>query len=358
MPDTLASSSFKSPSRPHRHFAYLTVGPQDGPLMVFIHGWPDMALTWRPQMLCFAALGFRCVAMDTLGYGGSACPNDDAEYSLENLSKDQVEFLDHLGADKALWVAHDWGCGILWTVVSHHPEKCVGVIALGIPYRWIEAGLETELANVDRDVYPEDQYPNGQFDYQVWYEQKRHEGTTKQFDGLVDKVLKLIYARGNPDVVGKPGATSGITKAGGWFGGIPDEKVPDIPLSMTGWEGNEDIYEAMVTAMKKNGFHGATSYYLNHKLNAEYNKWENIKNNGVVEMPVLLVDAKYDGVCAEWANKPSYQKTRELCRNLTQECIEAAHWARLEKWRETNNVMAKWLVEKMPEYWPKIKATL
>lgn len=51
----------------HGPMHYLLAGPSDGPLMVFIHGWPGIALTWRVQMLHFAAKGFRVAAMDTLG---------------------------------------------------------------------------------------------------------------------------------------------------------------------------------------------------------------------------------------------------------------------------------------------------
>ena len=54
--------------------AFLECGPPDGPLMVFVHGWPALALSWRAQLAHFAALGFRCVAPDMRGYGGSSAP--------------------------------------------------------------------------------------------------------------------------------------------------------------------------------------------------------------------------------------------------------------------------------------------
>lgn len=353
MPETLASSSFKSASRPHRHFAHLTAGPPDGPLLIFIHGWPDMALTWRPQLLCFAALGYRCAAMDTLGYGGSATPQEDAEYCTEELVKDQLEFLEHLQADKAAWVAHDWGCGILWSLVAHYPEKCVAVASLGIPYRALELGLDFLKTTINRDIYPEAEYPNGQWDYQVWYEQKGHEGSTKQFDTMPEQFLRLTYAKGGKDSVGKPARTSEVVKAKGWFGGRDPSQLPDLPLSMTAWDGNEDIYDAMAESLKKTGFHGATSYYLNHARNAEYNRMDNTVNKGVLTMPVLLIDALYDGVCTEVGNVAAYKWTRELCKDLTETKVEAAHWSRLEKPREINATMAKWLVQKVPAWWPK-----
>src|SRR5689334_17958375 len=50
---------------------YLACGPEDGPLMIFVHGWPELSLSWRHQLPCFGALGFRAIAPDMRGYGRS-----------------------------------------------------------------------------------------------------------------------------------------------------------------------------------------------------------------------------------------------------------------------------------------------
>src|SRR5690242_10612195 len=54
--------------------AYLETGPADGPLMIFLHGWPELGLVWRAQLEHFGAAGWRCVAPDMRGYGGSSVP--------------------------------------------------------------------------------------------------------------------------------------------------------------------------------------------------------------------------------------------------------------------------------------------
>ena len=51
---------------------YLACGPETGPLIIFVHGWPELGHSWRHQLRCFAALGFRCVAPDMRGYGRSS----------------------------------------------------------------------------------------------------------------------------------------------------------------------------------------------------------------------------------------------------------------------------------------------
>ena len=54
----------------HRSF-FLDAGPPDGPLVIFVHGWPELSLSWRHQLPALAALGFRAVAPDLRGYGRS-----------------------------------------------------------------------------------------------------------------------------------------------------------------------------------------------------------------------------------------------------------------------------------------------
>jgi pimeloyl-ACP methyl ester carboxylesterase len=51
---------------------YLASGAETGPLIIFVHGWPELSHSWRHQLRCFGALGFRCVAPDMRGYGRSS----------------------------------------------------------------------------------------------------------------------------------------------------------------------------------------------------------------------------------------------------------------------------------------------
>src|SRR5262249_41717815 len=52
--------------------SYLSCGATDAPPIVFVHGWPELSLSWRHQLPCFASLGFHAVAPDMRGYGGSS----------------------------------------------------------------------------------------------------------------------------------------------------------------------------------------------------------------------------------------------------------------------------------------------
>jgi hypothetical protein len=63
--------------------AYLACGAPDAPLIVFLHGWPELAISWRHQFPVFAELDFRCVAPDLRRYGRSGIYNQQANYALE-----------------------------------------------------------------------------------------------------------------------------------------------------------------------------------------------------------------------------------------------------------------------------------
>ncbi len=81
--------------------AFIEAGPRDGPLMIFLHGWPELGLIWRNQIDYFAARGWRCVAPDMRGYGQSSKPNTMAAYTVRELVTDMVELHDALGANES-----------------------------------------------------------------------------------------------------------------------------------------------------------------------------------------------------------------------------------------------------------------
>ena len=150
--------------------SYLESGPADGPLLMFVHGWPALGLMWRHQLAHFAGLGYRCVAPDMRGYGASSVPPHREDYAVEEIEQDMVELLAGLGAERAIWVGHDWGSIIVWSIAGHHPELCRAVVSLCVPYFSEGFAPQTRIPLVDRTIYPEEKYPAGQWDYQLFYE--------------------------------------------------------------------------------------------------------------------------------------------------------------------------------------------
>ncbi|KAG8629488.1 hypothetical protein KVT40_003353 [Elsinoe batatas] len=318
---------------------YWEGGSPDGELIIFIHGWPDLGATWHHQLKHFAAAGYRVVAPDMRGYGQSSAPTDKRAYSLEVMSAELVELLHHLGAKQAIWVAHDWGSGLLNGFTAHYPELCKGYATLAVPYRTVELGLDYELSTINREIYPESEYPYGQFEYQKSYELEE-DNAVKSLETHAEKITKLMYVRGDPKSWGKPSMTASTIRTGGMFPN-PDA-LPDIPLEYTTLE--PWLYELLVKSHKTHGSFPCSAWYLNHEVNTKWSKEE--KNGGVLEFPVLFIDAKYDGVCSITTTPKFAEGQRKHTKDLTEVLLESAHWVQLEKPKEVNEALEKWLKSK------------
>ena len=79
---------------------YLSCGAEHATPIVFLHGWPELAISWRAQLPAFAPLGFRAVAPDMRGYGRSSVHPRHEDYALEEIVADTVELLAALGAEQ------------------------------------------------------------------------------------------------------------------------------------------------------------------------------------------------------------------------------------------------------------------
>src|SRR5436853_3832975 len=91
-----------------------------GPLVVLCHGFPESWYSWRHQLSALADAGFRAVAPDQRGYGGSDAPEEVDRYRLVDLVGDAVGVLDALGEESAVVVGHDWGAPVAWHCALLH----------------------------------------------------------------------------------------------------------------------------------------------------------------------------------------------------------------------------------------------
>ena len=323
---------------------YLACGAEAAPLLIFVHGWPELSRSWRHQLPALAALGFRCVAPDMRGYGRSSTYTRHDAFTQEEIVGDMLELLAALGRDKAVWIGHDWGSPVVWNVAAHHPDKTVGVASLCVPYLSGGFTLETVVPLVDRAVYPADKFPVGQWDYQVFYEES-FEKACKGFEANVRNVVKALFRRGDPSRVGKPGVTAMIRMGGGWFGGGACPDLPHDPAVLT-----EQDVEAYTEALTRNGFFGPDSWYMNHKANGAYSR--RAKNGGKLTMPVLFLHGAYDTTCETMTSRLA-EPMRQDCADLTEVVVKSGHWMAQEKPTDVNASLARWLAAKLPDYWAK-----
>lgn len=322
--------------------AYLACGDPAAPLLVFVHGWPELAISWRHQLPCFAALGFRCIAPDMRGYGRSTVHPRHEDYAMEEVVADMLELLDSLSREKAVWIGHDWGSPVVWSMASHHPERCLGVASLCVPYLKGGFTLKNLVPLVDRDVYPEDTYPAGQWDYQFFYEES-FDKARSGFEANVRNTAKLLFRKGDPRGAGRPAATAAVRRAGGWFGG---GEAPDVPADSD--VVSEEDLSAYVAALERNGFFGADSWYMNHGRNGAYAARS--VNGGRLTMPVLFLHGTYDWVCQTVTSRLA-EPMREDCADLMEVVVPSGHWMAQERPAEVNAALARWLAVKLPGLW-------
>lgn len=321
---------------------YLACGAEAAPLLIFVHGWPELSLSWRHQLPAFAALGFRCIAPDMRGYGRSSTYRRHEDFTQELIVADMLELLASLGRDRAVWIGHDWGSPVVWNIAAHHPEKSIGIASLCLPYFAAGFTLENLVPLVDRSVYPETEYPAGQWDYQFFYEES-FDKACKGFEANIRNVVKALFRKGDPNAVGKPGRLAAIRKAGGWFGG---GACPDVPRD--GDVITEQDLETYTAALTRNGFFGPDSWYMNHRANGAYARTS--KSGGKLSMPVLFLHGAYDTTCETMASRLA-EPMRGDCADLTEVVVKSGHWMAQEKPVAVNAALAKWLAAKLPDYW-------
>jgi epoxide hydrolase 4 len=111
-------------------FETIIEGPEDGPVIVLLHGFPELNISWRHQIPELAAAGYRVVAPNQRGYAGSV---RDGSYATADLAADVVSMLDAVGAERAVVVGHDWGGGVAWTVAELYPQRVRALVAMNCP---------------------------------------------------------------------------------------------------------------------------------------------------------------------------------------------------------------------------------
>ena len=259
---TLSSYRFHSP----RHTThYWEAGPADGPLMIFLHGWPQIGLMWRAQIEAFASEGWRCVAPDMRGYGGSSAPTAPGAYALQELVGDMVELHDHLGARPAIWIGHDWGSPVAGALSAHHATRSRGVVLISVPYFPDGFALPNLVPLIDRELYPANLYPDGQWDYYRFY-LIHFEQTVGDMDADITATLASLYRPGNPASAGKISPSALLTVNGGRYGSA-HRALPTAPDPAL-WPPAD--FDASVDAFHPRGFRPANTWYLNDAANIDY----------------------------------------------------------------------------------------
>ena len=132
----------------------MEAGPEDGPMILFLHGFPEFWWAWRKQLPYFADKGYRVVAPDQRGYNLSDKPEGVAAYNIDKLAKDMIGLLDAYGQKQVYLVGHDWGASVSWWLALKYPDRFRKLVILNVPHPKIMAkNVFTNTAQMQRSWY-------------------------------------------------------------------------------------------------------------------------------------------------------------------------------------------------------------
>ena len=115
-------------------FSVLAAGRRDRPVALLLHGFPEGKESWEHQLNALAEAGWRAVAPDLRGYGGTDAPKGVEAYAMPHLVADVEGLISALGEDQVDLVGHDWGALVGWPFVSRHPKLVRTWTSLSVPH--------------------------------------------------------------------------------------------------------------------------------------------------------------------------------------------------------------------------------
>lgn len=281
-----------------------------GPLILCVHGWPELWYSWRHQIAYFSRRGYTVAAMDVRGYGGSSKPAAVAEYTLTKLASDVVAVAKKLGGGKAILFGHDWGAPIVWTTAVLYPDVITAVAGLSVPYMPPSGESHVGLGET---------FYAGKFFYQSYFQA---EGVAEaELEADVATSLRKVYF-----------ALSGDAELNAWIKDKPadarllDEMVDPKPYPA--WMSADDlaVYEE---AFRGSGFRGPINRYRAQRLDAD--ELKPIAGEPVTQ-PSFFIGGERDAVRSFVPGMDLYAMAGAACPDLRGSVIipKAGHWVQQE----------------------------
>ncbi len=115
-------------------FDVRTDGPDDGPPVLLLHGFPETSLSWSAVTPLLAEAGLRTYAPDQLGYSPGARPDEVGAYALPSLVQVTADLMTALDVPVADVVGHDWGANVAWGLAAWHPDRVRTLTAVSVPH--------------------------------------------------------------------------------------------------------------------------------------------------------------------------------------------------------------------------------
>lgn len=285
----------------------------EGPLVVLLHGFPEIAYSWRHQIPALAAAGHRVAAPDGRGYGWSDLPEAVDDYTIFHLVGDVIGLLDALDAPDAVVVGHDWGSIVAWHVALFRPDRVRGVVGMSVPYAPRgERSIVEHIRATD---------PDGPFAYILAFQEEGAAESVMDADPLA--VLRDVHWR-----------------AGGQRPDEAEDVPPGLPPHLTGGD-----LEAYARAFARSGFRGGINWYRNlHHDWARTQPWHGAR----ILPPALFIGGRRDFVVSSGDRiNAGVERLPSVCDDLRGTVLVdgAGHWVQQEAPDEVNRALLDFLAD-------------
>lgn len=297
----------------------------EGPLVVFVHGFPESWYSWRHQIPAVVGAGYTAAAIDVRGYGGSGRPEEIEAYDMETMTGDIAAVIDRLGGgEPAVIVGHDWGAPIVWNTALVHPGRVRAVAGLSIPH--LPAG-EMHFLQIADMMFTK----AGRFFYIVYFQEPGRAEAELERD--VETTVRKMYFAWSGDA---PDGTFHTNKP------VTADLLSDIalPQKMPAWM-NEDDVTYYTRQFQQSGFRGPLNRYRNFERDHVFLKK---LPSQVIQQPALFLGGTRDLALRMFPFNPVEVMPANFADLRVAKMLEGVgHWTQQEAPEVVNRELLSWL---------------
>ncbi|MFI6349458.1 alpha/beta fold hydrolase [Streptomyces sp. NPDC050560] len=294
----------------------------EGPAVVLLHGFPELAYSWRHQLTALAAAGYRAIAPDIRGHGRTDAPAEVEAYGMRTMMADITGLMDALEVAEAVVAGHDQGALLAWALAEAHPERVRAIAALGVPYHPRPPMPLTRALAAHRQ---------GTFNVVTYFQQPHIPERELEAD-VRDTLLRVFAAQSgdaDPDLV--PTWLTGTPEGAGFLDVLP--KPDRLPY----WLSEADLSH-YTAEYGRTGFTGTLNRY--RSVDAD---WSDVPElgTGTLTQPAVYITGDMDSAYRLGTLEPMKARLTELRAIVI--LPGCGHWTQQERPHEVNDQLIAFL---------------
>ena len=298
----------------------------EGPLVVLVHGWPELWLSWRHQIEPLVDAGYRVAVPDVRGYGHSDAPEGAEAYAMTTMTADITGLIEALGERSAILVGHDWGAPIVWHTALLHPEHVRAVVGLSVPH--LGRGGPMPPTKMLASLY-------GERFFYILYFQRRGIPEAEFETDVRDALAKIYFAScGGVTREVRQGMRSRTRSSGYLDGLIAPDPLPDwLPA---------EVLDRYAAAYEHSGFRGGLERYRN--MDADWHALPQL-DQMKVQQPARFIVGEHDSVLRYAPGMNMMKAMAAFFEDLRGQVVipEAGHWVQQERPEAVNRALLEFL---------------